>query len=238
MPETVERNQPQTSALDALLARAGAVATARDACRIPLHYGSAPAELAVLIRGVGMAVRPDLLVATLEGPGGALEQLCRRRLGRRLGPGGIYRQGQVWWCLAPDRTALMLLAPGQELHRLHGQLEHELRLLPQLQLDELPGIVILEVAGRFAEALLARLGAFAPAGTPASVPPHHQAVIADADVRVVLEPGIGALLAVATADAATVWRAIELAGRPLRISCVGHEALARYELARHVLPSH
>ncbi len=54
--------------------------------------------------------------------------------------------------------------------------------------------------------------------------------IGTVDVSWLLEAPRRALALVAREHAATAWRALEEAGRPFAISCVGQQAAARYSL--------
>jgi hypothetical protein len=62
------------------------------------------------------------------------------------------------------------------------------------------------------------------------VPPVTSAELADAEALWLLESGHRALALVPASVAGAAWHAIERAGRPHRMCCVGEEAVARYEL--------
>ena len=85
--------------------------------------------------------------------------------------------------------------------------------------------------GRSADKVLRALGAFGESGDPRAV----AAVLArirstDIPVSWLLQSDCRALAIVPSARAGEAWLAVERAGRPFGISCVGHEAACRYAL--------
>ena len=78
--------------------------------------------------------------------------------------------------------------------------------------------------------MLAAVGAYGPPCDPRLTPPFSSRSVAGVDVSWLLESDRSAVAVIARDRAAEVWRAIELAGRPFGISCVGQEAAGRYAL--------
>jgi hypothetical protein len=84
--------------------------------------------------------------------------------------------------------------------------------------------------GPSAGKVLRALGAYGAAGDPRLAAPFGSGAVAGVDVSWLLESDHSAIALVPRSRAADVWRAIEIAGRPFGISCVGQEAAGRYAL--------
>src|SRR4051794_3648856 len=105
-------------ALPHLLSSAGAVMTVRDGQPIAAHYGSAAGELAVCVRGVGLAVRADLAVLSITATPRALAHLSDRVLRRALAPGGAALESGAWWCRRANSDELVVIRPPPAAARL------------------------------------------------------------------------------------------------------------------------
>jgi glycine cleavage system aminomethyltransferase T len=217
--------------LDAVLRQAGAVFSSRHGHAVAIHYGSAAGELSVCVSAVGLVDRSDLCKLAIETSGaGALAQLTARAAGAELAPEGAIWADGAWWCGAPRDEALVLTDPHTarrlvERLRIHA-IHHVVRGIRDRS-EELAAIGIL---GPAAPRVLAALGAYGAAGDPRLATPFCTASVAGADVSWLLESDRSAIALVASDCAADVWHAIEAAGRPFGISCVGQEAAGRYAL--------
>src|SRR3954468_15607148 len=97
----------ETLALPDLLRHAGAVMTERDGHPVPAHYGSAPGELAVCVRSVGLAVRSDLVAVSGAASPAGLDRLIERELGHSIAMGGAALEAGAWWCRSYDELVLV-----------------------------------------------------------------------------------------------------------------------------------
>src|SRR3954470_14840814 len=150
-------------ALPHLLSSAGAVMTVRDGRPIAAHYGSAAGELAVCVRGVGLAVRADLSVVSLTGSAHA--RVSDRVLGLTLAPGGAALEAGSWWCRRTTAEELVVIGRRAATARLVRSLRHDVGRFANVGLtDRSEDRVVLNLVGRRTPALLRDLGAFGAAG--------------------------------------------------------------------------
>jgi glycine cleavage system aminomethyltransferase T len=217
--------------LDTVVRRAGAVMVERDGGSVAAHYGSAAGELAVCMRAVGIADRSDLGKLIVSGEPEPLAELLLQVAGVSLAaPGAVAERGGAWWCAAGGGRALVLCDPARRAHLL-DLLRAAARRRPSLRLDDVTAqMSAIAVVGRSTRRVLAELGALGPAGDPRRVPPFGSVRIAGAGVSVLLQSDESVLLLVPAPDADRVWHAVERAGRPFVMGCVGLEALERFTL--------
>jgi glycine cleavage system aminomethyltransferase T len=213
-----------------LLEQAGAVFASRENRRIAVHYGSAAGELAVCVSAVGLVDRSDLSKLVIEAPASQLGHLTERLAGGMVAPGGALRASGAWWCgAAPDR--IVVLCEPHLATRLRSRLrDHAVHYAALSVQDRSGDWAAIELLGHSAGKVLRALGAFGEAGDPRQVSPFTARTVAGHPVRWLLESDRCALLLVPTQSAGAVWQAIEQAGRPAGISCVGLEAASRYAL--------
>lgn len=219
---------PETLALPDLLRRAGAVMTQRGGRPVPAHYGSAATELAVCVKGVGLADRSDLAVLSVAASHRGLDRLLGRVLGDGVAPGGAVLEAGAWWCRAAAGSEVVVVCPHSRVERLKAGLRHDVgRLTTGTLTDRSDSRFVLQVIGRRAGAVLADLGIYGPAGDPRAAAPFTET----GGSAWLLEAPSCAFAIVDADGAAEAWRAIELAGRPYGIGCVGVEAIDRYLIA-------
>jgi glycine cleavage system aminomethyltransferase T len=215
---------------DAVLRQAGAVFTSRNGHPVAIHYGSPAGELSVCVSTVGIVDRSDLCQLEIETPGDRATALSSTVAGAELHPGGALWVDGAWWCgVAPDRILVLADRGTAEclVQRLRiDALHHGLRGVRDRS-TELAGIGLL---GPGVREVLAAVGAYGPSGDPRLAAPFSSRPVAGVDVSWLLESDRSALAVAARDHAAEVWRAIELAGRPFGISCIGQEAAGRYAL--------
>jgi len=193
------------------------------------HFGSAAGELAVCVRRVGLANRSDLGKLELSGPAPALDELVRRVASVSLAPGGTGPSGGAWWCRGEERV-LVLCEPGQR-QRLRTLLGAAIHRCAGVRLrDVTEELDALAIVGSRAGRLLGALGVLGPEADLRRSAPFTHARVAGAPVDVLLQSDSRALILTVRADAARVWHAVEEAGRPLHLSHVGSDAVARYAL--------
>jgi glycine cleavage system aminomethyltransferase T len=215
--------------LDVVLRRAGAVLSTRAGRPVAMNFGSAAAELAVCVRAVGLVDRSDLSKLVLEAPRAQLDALTTRLAGAAVSPGGVVT-GSAWWCGDGPERVIVLSDPdtGSRLReRLHVDARRFAGMTVRDASSELAAIGLL---GRNARLVLRALGAFGKSGDPRDVPPFGHGSIAGIPTSWLLQSDCRALALVPREHAGEAWLAIENAGRPFGISCVGHEAAARYAL--------
>ena len=215
--------------------RAGAVLSTREGTSVPIHFGSAAAELAVCVRTVGLVDRSELRVLALEAPPAQLSALITRLVGATVSPGGLISAGGAWWCgETPDRV-MVVCEP-----RMAGRLVDSLHAIAARHVavhdlsDQLAAVGLL---GRNTSQVLSALGAYGRSGDPRHAAPFGRGSVGEIPVAWVLESDHRALALVPRAQAGEAWLAIERAGRPFGISCVGHEAACRYALMERLRPA-
>jgi glycine cleavage system aminomethyltransferase T len=155
--------------------------------------------------------------------------------------GAVAECAGAWWCAAAADRAIVLCEPARRAHLL-DLLRATARRRPSLRVNDVTTqLSAIAVVGRSTRRVLAQLGALGAAGDPRCVPPFGGLRIAGADVSVLLQSDESALLLAAATDADRVWHAVERAGRPFVMGCVGLEALERFTLvavsSRRCVPS-
>ena len=213
--------------LETIVRRAGGVLGASSGGGVAAHYGSPAGELAVCLRSVGIADRSDLGKLVVTGRPDAVADLVRRVAGAALLPAGVATSARAWWCAAgPDRV--LVLCEATRRARLFGVLRTTARPLGDVRVeDATAALSVIAVLGRRAGEVLAALGLH---DDPRSAPPFGRVRIAGEDVSVLLQSDRRALLVMARDSADRTWHAVEHAGRPYGISCVGLEAVERFSL--------
>ena len=215
-----------------VLRRAGAVFAGHARTTVAVNYGSAAGELAVCVRAVGLVDRSELTKLALEAPSAQLGHLLVRLTGRVVALGGALQTDEGWWCRAAADRVIVLSEPVAGV-RLGERLRHQAQVLHHVSIttldlsDEWAAIALI---GPGTPDLLRALGAYGEAGDPRVAAPFGAGTVEGVDVMWLLESDRKALALVTRADAADLWRALEDAGRPFGISCVGHEAARRYAL--------
>lgn len=202
-----------------------------------MHFGSAAAELAVCVRAVGLVDHSELSKLVLEAPPAQLAGLTSRLVGDRVAPGGVLYAGNAWWCGDAPGRVIVLSDPdtGARLRdRLHTDARRFVTMAVRDVSAELAAIALL---GRNADQVLRTLGAFGESGDPRAVAPFAHGSIAGTPASWLLQSDRRALALVPRDHAGEAWLAIEGAGRPFGISCVGHEAASRYALLERTRPA-
>jgi glycine cleavage system aminomethyltransferase T len=216
--------------LDPVLRQAGAVLCTRDGRSVAVHYGSSAGELAVCVSAVGLVDRSDLSKLVIEAPATSLAQLASRMTGAALAPGGAVCADGAWWCGA-SQDRILVLADQAAARRLIERLRiHAVHHVVRRVRDWSMELAAIGLLGPAAGKVLRALGAYGSAGNPRLVTPFCAGSIAGADVSWLLESDRSAIAVVQRDRIASVWRAVETAGRPCGISCVGQEAAGRYAL--------
>ena len=213
-----------------VLRRAGAVLATRDGRSVAMNFGSAAAELAVCVRAVGLVDRSELSKLVLEAPPAQLAALTTRLVGDAVSPGGVLSAGNAWWCGDAAGRVIVLSEPdtGSRLRdRLHTDAR---RFVTTTVHDASAELAAIGLLGRGADEVLRALGAFGAAGDPRAVAPFAHGLLAGIPASWLLQSDRRALALVPREHAGEAWLAIERAGRPFGISCVGHEAACRYAL--------
>jgi glycine cleavage system aminomethyltransferase T len=222
--------EARPSPLDRVIRQAGAVLANRDGRSVAIHYGSAAAELAVCVSAVGLVDRSELTKLLVEAPSAQLGSLIKRLLGDDVAPGGALQTGGAWWCRASPSQLVVVGEPaaGPRLaERVRAQARHHARLAVTDLSEDWAAI---GVAGRATPQVLATLGVYGAAGDPRAAAPFAKSLLSGTEVKWLLQSDRSALALAPRHDAEAVWRAIDDAGRPCGISCVGHEAATRYRL--------
>jgi glycine cleavage system aminomethyltransferase T len=201
---------------------------------VAVHFGSAAAELAVCVRTVGLVDRSELSTLALEAPPAQLSALMTRLVGATVAPGGLISAGSAWWCgEAPDRVMVVCdpRMAGRLIESLHTVAARHVAVRDLS--DRLAAIGLL---GRNTGKVLAALGAYGSSGDPRHARPFGHGSVDGIPVAWLLQSDHRALAVVPREQAGAAWLAIERAGRPFGISCVGHEAACRYALMERLQP--
>lgn len=211
-----------------ILRRAGAVFSVREDRPVAVHFGSAAAELAVCVRAVGLVDRSDLSTLALEAPPAQLAALMSRMVGATVSPGGLVSTRSAWWCgESPDRV--IVVSDARTADRVAGAL-HGVAARHVTVRDLSDQLTALSLLGRGTGRVLAALGVYGRAGDPRHASPFGPAPLDGIPADWLLQSDHRALALVPREHAGEAWLALERAGRPFGISCVGHEAACRYAL--------
>lgn len=208
--------------------RAGAVMSTRAGRAVAVHYGSAAAELAVCVRAVGLVNRSDLSTLTLEAPPAQLAALMARLVGATVAPGGLISSASAWWCGDAANRVMVVCDPrtGTRLvDALHADAARHVAVR-----DCSSEVIALSLLGRNASKVLAALGVYGRSGDPREAKPFARGSVDGIPAWWLLQSDHRALALVDREQAGEAWLAIERAGRPFGISCVGDEAASRYAL--------
>jgi glycine cleavage system aminomethyltransferase T len=217
------------------LRRAGAVLATREGRPVAVHFGSAAAELAVCVRAVGLVDRPDLSTLMLEAPPAQLSALISRLAGATVAPGGLVSGAAAWWCgEAIDRVAVVcdFRTGGRLIEGLHAHAARHVAVR-----DCSSELAAVSLLGRNTSKVLTALGVYGESGDPRRAKPYTEATVDTIPARWLLQSDRRALALVPRERAGEAWLAVERAGRPFGISCVGHEAASRYALMERLQPS-
>lgn len=226
-----------TESLDVVLRRAGAVLATRDGRPVAMNFGSAAAELAVCVRAVGLVDRSELSKLVVEAPPARLSALTARLAGDGVAPGGVLSAGGAWWC-GDALGRVIVLSDPETGSRLRKSLHVDSRRFAGMAVrDVSEDLSAIGLLGREVGSVLRALGAFGTSGDPRDVAPFGHGSIADVPVSWLLQSGRRALALVPREQAGEAWLAIERAGRPFGISCVGQDAAARYALLERARPA-
>jgi glycine cleavage system aminomethyltransferase T len=213
-----------------VLSRAGAVLARRDGHDVAINFGSAAAELAVCVRSVGLVDRSELSKIVLEAPPTQLATLLSSLAGATVAPGGVLSAGGAWWCGETPGRVLVLSDPATG-RRLIARLHSEAMRHVNTQVHEISAeIAAIGLLGRSAAGVLAALGVYGESRDPRTARPFSRGWVDQIPTSWLLQSDRRAIALVNREDAGEAWLAIERAGRPFGISCVGQEAAARYAL--------
>ena len=219
--------------LDAMLRHAGAVFSSRNGHPVAIHYGSAAGELSVCVSAVGLVDRSDLFKLEIQTPGDrtSAELSCAWPApsyipAARSGPtahGGVGPPPVGSWC---SLTAAPVAGWSSDC----GSTRCITRCAAStIARPSLPGSGCWPRSPGGAR----RGGRVRPVRRSATGGAVRLAARSPASASRGCWSPIAARSPWSTASrAADVWRAIELAGRPFGISCVGQEAAGRYAPAR------
>lgn len=202
-----------------------------------MNFGSAAAELAVCVRAVGLVDRSELSKLVVEAPAAPLSALTSRLVGEALSPGGVLPGARAWWCGdAPGRV--IVLADPDTGSRLRERLHVDVRRFAGMTVRDVSAeLAAIGLLGLRAAPVLRALGVFGKSGDSRDVPPFAHGSIAGIPASWLLQSDRRALALVPREQAGSAWLAIERAGRAFGISCVGHEAAARYALLERTRPA-
>jgi glycine cleavage system aminomethyltransferase T len=230
----VSTTAPRQLSLEAVLRRAGAVLSSREGKPVAVHFGSAAAELAVCVRRVGLVDRSELSTVALEAPPAQLSALMTRLVGTTVAPGGLISGGSSWWCGEAVDRVIVVCDP-----RMAARLADSLHTVAARHVavrDLSEQLTAMALLGRNTGKVLAALGVYGPTGDPRHAKPFGRGSIDGIPVAWLLQSDHRALALVPREHAGAAWLAIERAGRPSGISCVGHEAACRYALMERLQP--
>jgi hypothetical protein len=187
------------------------------------------------VRAVGLVDRSELSTLALEAPPAQLSALMMRLVGAAVSPGGLVSGGTAWWCgEAADRVTVICDPRTAE------------RLADGLRADATRHITVRELSGELTAIgllgpgtvkVLTALRVYGPSGDPRQAKPFTRGSVERTPAWWLLQSDHRALALVPREQAGEAWQAIERAGRSFGISCVGHEAAARYALMERLRPA-
>jgi glycine cleavage system aminomethyltransferase T len=197
---------------------------------VAVSFGSPAGELAVCVSAVGLVDSSELTKLVLEAPAAQLAPLVERLTGSALAPGGAVRTASAWWCAAEAERVVVVCEPHAGARMRERLLAHSRFHASLTVTDATSELAALALIGRSTTAVLGALGAFGPAGDPREAAPFSSGAVRGVPLSWLLESDHRALALAPRERAGVVWRAIEEAGRPFGLSCVGDEAASRYAL--------
>ncbi len=191
---------------------------------VAAQFGSVTGELSVCLKHAGLAVRSDLDVLELGARAERLELALARLLpGTTLPPGAATRLGRAWCAHAEPDRALVVGPPSAvaSVRRLAAGAALGLSC-------RVPDLTPIELVGPRVRGVLER------AGLPTDLAPQavRRCWWRDGTVVLLCEDRDRFLLLGPASDAGAAWHDLLAAGRPLELSCVGLDALARLAAAR------
>ena len=224
--------------LDVVLRRAGAVLATRDGRSVAINFGSAAAELAVCVRAVGLVDRSELSKLVVEAPPAQLAALTSRLVGDPVVTRGRAVAPATPGGAATRPSRVIVLSDPATGSRLRERMQADAAAVcDHDSADASAELAAIGLLGRGADKVLRALGAFGESGDPRAVAPFAHGSIADIPASWLLQSDCRALALVPSARAGEAWLAIERAGRPFGISCVGHDAACRYALLERTRPA-
>lgn len=195
-----------------------------------INFGSAAAELAVCVRAVGLVDRSELTKLVLEAPRTQLDAVMTRMAGSTVLPGGVVWAGGAWWCGESPEQAFVLCDP-QAGPRLLERLRTDAACRVSTQVREVSAeFAAIGLLGRNAGKVLKAVGVYGSSAEVRQARPFARGWIRDIPAWWLLQSDRRAIAMVRRQDAGAAWLALEQAGRPFGISCVGYEAASRYAL--------
>ncbi len=204
---------------------------------VVVDYGSAAGELAACVSAVGLACCSELTKLVVRAPPPRARELLHRLMGGAIAPGGVRLQRGIWWAATSPDRAIVVCEPclGDTVREqlvATGARQAGIRVQ-----DRSTDWAAIAVVGRRLDAVLADLGVYGESRDPRRVSPLTACAVAGVGVLWLLQSGRRAVALIPEASAATVWRAIEHAGRRSGICAVGKDALTRYALLQEGLES-
>ena len=208
----------------------------REGRPVAVHYGSAAAELAVCVRAVGLVDRSELSTLSLEAPPAQLAALMTRLVGATVAHGGLVAGAGAWWCgvsadqvtvVSDERTA------GRLTDALHADAARHVAVRDQSR--QLAAIALLGRGHAAGAERTRRIRAIRRCPPRQAV--QRRGAVDGLPAWWLLPSDRRALVLVGRDQAGAAWLAIEQAGRPFGISCVGHEAACRYALMERRRPA-
>ena len=207
----------------------------REGHPVAINFGSAAAELAVCVRTVGLVDHSELSTLALEAPPAQLSALMQRLAGATVSPGGLVAGGRALWCGETPSRVLVACDP-RTAQRLTAGLRAD--AARHVTVRELSGeLAAIGLLGRHTAHVLTALGVYGRSGDPRAAKPFARGSVDGIAAWWLLQSDRRALALVAREDAGEAWLAIERAGRPYGISCVGQEAAERYTLMERLRPA-
>jgi glycine cleavage system aminomethyltransferase T len=183
---------------------------------------------------VGLVDRSELSTVALEAPPAQLSALMTRLVGATVAPGGLVSGGTAWWCGEAVDRVMVVCDPRMGARLVDSLHTAAARHVAVRDLSQQLGAIAL--LGRNTGKVLASLGVYGPTGDPRHAKPFGRGSIDGIPVAWLLQSDHRALALVPREHAGAAWLAIERAGRPSGISCVGHEAACRYALMERLQP--
>jgi len=192
------------SVMLSVLRRHGATIGHRRGRQVPVHFGSVVTEEAVCRTGVGLVERSDRAMLELRGAASDVDRALAELSSLA---------GQAWSLRLGERDAIVRCEAVDE----DACVAAMRRVEDVAILDVAPDHVALGLVGPRAEAVLQASG-----------------IEEQGDALVVRRDQLGIELLCARAQGPALWYRLMEAGEPLRIACVGVEAIERLGVSDHL----
>ena len=216
---------------DPLLASSQAVLGAEGTV---LHYGSAPGELAVCLREIGLAQRPECRTLSITGSSRGIDLATLRLADSRIAVGGVVEVGDCWWS-RPEADQIVAICSHHTRERMRRVLRDHTRQSMDLQVDETDPFAVITLLGPRLVEFLIQAKVYRHVGDQRTTAPCVIAPVRGVPVVWILESDLRATACIPRGGRTAVLHELQALGQPLNLAWIGHQALEQFGLVQRRL---